>query len=148
MCLPTTLCRRASVSPLARPGVLLIAHAPLAQAFVCVAEHVLGRVDRPLAALDLAADDSREHALLAAQSLAAGMGCGDLLILVDIHGGPSPCVVAQRLCEIWGPRARLVGGLNVAMLLTALECSDGEVGRLAEEVAEAARIGVCNGGLS
>lgn len=148
MCLPAALCRRVSRPALPRSGVLLIAHAPLAQAFVSVAEHVLGRLERPLAALDLAADDSREHALSAAQSLAAAMGCGDLLILVDIHGGPSPCAVAQRLCQLWGSRARLVGGLNVAMLLTALESSNAEVGQLAEVVAEAARLGVCDGGLS
>jgi len=148
MCLPAAVRGRALPPALSRSGVLLIAHAPLAQAFVSVAEHVLGRIECPLAALDLAADDSREHALSVAQSLAAGMGCGDLLILVDIHGGPSPCAVAQRLCQLWGPRARLVGGLNVAMLLTALECSNGEVERLAELVVEAARLGVCNCGLS
>ena len=73
------------------------------------------------------------------------MGCAELLVLVDIHGGPTPCAVAQRLCESWGARARLLGGLNVPMLLTALECSRLEVGRLAQVAAEAGRRSVVDG---
>lgn len=126
-------------------GVLLIAHQPLAHALVRVAEHVLGHCGGPLAALDIPPDLPREYAIAAALTLAGQMACTGLLVLVDLHGGPTPCVVAQGLCEAWGTRARLVGGVNVAMLLTALESRHLPVEALAQEVTAAGRSSVLAG---
>lgn len=123
-------------------ALLIIAHEPLAHAFVQVADHVFGSTVGPLAALDIAADIPREQSLAAAQSLADSMNCPQVLVLVDIHGGPTPCAVALRLCEKLGERARLVGGLNVAMLLTALESRHLHVGELAQLAATAGRVAV------
>ena len=128
-----------------RTGLLLIAHAPLGEAFVKVAKHVFGTIDSPLRVLDVHADTSSDEAVRFAQLLVAGMNCAEVLILVDIHGGPTPCVIARRVCEALSDRAQLVGGLNAAMLLTALESVHLDAHSLAQIVVESGRGAVLSG---
>ena len=139
-------CTRAPATGGHRTGVLLIAHSPLASAFAQLADDVLCGADGPLAALDIGRDTTRAQALDAARKLAAEMDCAEWLVLVDIHGGPTPCVVAQQLCDELGRHATcLVGGLNAAMLLTALESRHLDVQSAAAVSAATARTAVCEG---
>lgn len=102
-----------------RPGVLLIAHAPLASAFVQVARD-MGLPTASLAALDITPDLTREDAFRSAKMLAIDLRCDRWLILVDLGGCCSPYVVASGLRDDLGHAARVVPGLNLAMLATAL----------------------------
>jgi PTS system ascorbate-specific IIA component len=98
------------------PGLLIIAHAPLASTLKAVAAHVFPNESR-LAALDVANHDTPESAELAARELADRIRDPELLVLTDVFGG-TPCNVALRLVD--GPQVRVVVGVNVPMLWRAI----------------------------
>ena len=99
------------------PGLLVIAHAPLASALRAVAEHVYPDCAESLAALDVPADMPIEQVEALAAALLAGMGTPEALILTDVLGA-TPCNVAQRLAD--GVRVKVVTGVNVPMLWRSL----------------------------
>lgn len=116
-------------------GILIVAHAPLASAFVRVASDMGLPVSR-LATLDMTPDMTREQALARAMALVDRLLCEECLILADLGGGCSPAIVAQELGHALEPKARIVTDLNVAMLATAL-CSASQtpsVDQLAQRV--------------
>jgi len=110
-----------------------------------VATHVFGEIAGPLVALDICPNATPDTVIEAAYELVAAMDCREVLVLVDIHGGPTPCVIARRVCDTLGDRADLIGGMNVPMLLTAIEGQQGEVHVLATEVADCGRSSVLAG---
>jgi PTS system ascorbate-specific IIA component len=99
------------------PGLLVIAHAPLASALRAVAEHVYPDSATPLTVLDVAADMPIEKVEALAAGLLASMGTPEALILTDVFGA-TPCNVAQRLAD--GVRVKVVTGVNVPMLWRSL----------------------------
>lgn len=142
---PDTASWQSSNCVSARTGILLVAHAPLARAYVAVAQHVFGDIAGPLVALDIHPNATPDTVIDAACELVAAMCCQEVLVLVDIHGGPTPCVIARRVCDALGTRADLIGGVNMPMLLTAIEGQQGEVHVLAAEVADCGRRSVLAG---
>ena len=100
-------------------AVLLIAHAPLAQALRQAALHVFADAGSDVLALDVQADAAPEDSLTQAENLLAGCADHDgVLILADVLGA-TPCNVARRLLHS-GSQRRLVTGVNLPMLLRAL----------------------------
>ncbi|GAB1384951.1 PTS fructose transporter subunit IIA [Melaminivora sp.] len=97
--------------------LLLITHAPLAQALRECALHVFPDCAANLLTLDVPPDQAPEHTLAAARALCAQAGAGPLLVLTDLLGA-TPCNVAQRL--VAGQEARLVAGVNLPMLLRTI----------------------------
>lgn len=97
--------------------ILLIAHAPLAQALSACAAHVFPDSLAHIAVLDVPADEPPEQTLAQARALLASLGPAQTLVLTDMFGA-TPCNVAQRLVE--GTAARLLVGVNLSMLLRAL----------------------------
>ncbi|MDR0770341.1 MAG: PTS fructose transporter subunit IIA [Burkholderiales bacterium] len=99
-------------------GVLLLMHAPLAEAFLEVLTHVMG--GRPAQCVALSAQSSDDAEILfkqvKAQVEALDQGAG-VLIFADICGA-TPYRVAQRLVE--PQRVVLVCGASVPMLVRAL----------------------------
>ena len=98
-------------------AVLLIAHAPLANALRQGALHVFPDAAADIAALDVDPDAPPEQTLAAAEALIAQLGERPVLVLSDVFGA-TPCNVAQRLCEV--DRVRLLAGVNLPMLLRAV----------------------------
>jgi len=99
------------------PGLLVIAHAPLASALRAVAEHVYPDCAAALSAFDVPADMPIEQVQAQAATMLAGMGCREALILTDVVGA-TPCNVAQRLAD--GVSVKVVTGVNVPMLWRSL----------------------------
>jgi mannose PTS system EIIA component len=99
------------------PGLLVIAHAPLASALRAVAEHVYPDCATRLTVLDVPADMPIENVEALAAGLLASMGTPEALILTDVFGA-TPCNVAQRLAD--GVRVKVVTGVNVPMLWRSL----------------------------
>lgn len=99
------------------PGLLVIAHAPLASALRAVAEHVYPDSATRLTVLDVPADMPIEKVEALAAGLLASMGTPEALILTDVFGA-TPCNVAQRLAD--GVRVKVVTGVNVPMLWRSL----------------------------
>ena len=94
------------------PGLLIVAHAPLASSLKAVAAHVFPQ-QTALEALDIGAHDSPETAEELARALLARVRDPEVLILTDVFGG-TPCNVALRLAD--SAQVRVVVGVNVPML--------------------------------
>ncbi|MBT9495483.1 MAG: PTS fructose transporter subunit IIA [Paucibacter sp.] len=103
------------------PGLLLIAHAPLASALKAVAEHTFPNCAAQLTVLDVSPDMSVDDAEQAARALLLRAGHAEALILTDVFGA-TPCNAAQRLQSA---AVRVVSGVNVPMLWRSL-CYIGE----------------------
>lgn len=99
------------------PGLLIIAHAPLATALQAVAAHVFPDTPRKLQALDVRPDWTPEEAEAAARVALAEVADPQALVLADVFGA-TPCNVAQRIAD--GVDVRVVTGVNVPMLWRAL----------------------------
>ena len=97
--------------------ILIIAHAPFAQALRACALHVFPDCAQQVQALDVPADDPCDKTFETACALAPAEEGGDLLVLTDVFGA-TPCNVAQRLTD--GERVRLICGVNLPMLLRAI----------------------------
>lgn len=99
------------------PGLLIVAHAPLASALRAVAAHVYPDDAAGVAVLDVPANWSADQVELAARGLLAEVAKPQALILCDVFGA-TPCNGALRLVD--GADVRMVCGLNVAMLWRAM----------------------------
>ena len=111
-----------AVSLLPMNKILIIAHAPFAQALRACALHVFPECAQQVRALDVPADEPCAKTFEAACALAPGKGEGDLLVLTDVFGA-TPSNVAQGLlqhCAEKGVRVREVTGVNLPMLLRAI----------------------------
>ena len=99
------------------PGLLIIAHAPLASSLKAVAEHAFPDCARQLAALDVHSQQPVEEIEAQGRAMLEQTGMAEVLILTDVFGA-TPCNVAQRLAD--GVRVRVVAGVNVPMIWRSL----------------------------
>ncbi|NUZ04888.1 PTS sugar transporter subunit IIA [Piscinibacter koreensis] len=104
------------------PGVLIIAHAPLASSLKAVAEHAFPDCTRMVMALDVSSHTPIEEVEAEGRRLLDAVRSPDALIFTDVFGA-TPCNVAQRLAD--GVRVRIVAGVNVPMLWRTL-CYQGD----------------------
>lgn len=102
-------------------AILLIAHAPLANALRQCALHVFPECGAWVTAIDVQPNLSPEETLasarIALEQLAQQDGVTGVLVLADIFGA-TPSNVAQKLVD--GVSARLITGVNLPMLLRAV----------------------------
>jgi PTS system mannose-specific IIA component len=103
------------------PGLLIIAHAPLASSLKAVAQHTFPDCARRLEALDVFPEMQPEEIEAAARALLAQLGGTDALIFTDVFGA-TPCNVAQRLAD--GLHVKVIAGVNVPMLWRSLCYAD------------------------
>lgn len=124
------------------PGILIIAHAPLASALRACAQHVYGSTPAGLEALDVQPDADTQALLGQAQRAIARLAAdgGEVLVLADTAGA-TPCNTARRLVfDVAGDaRLRLVGGVNLPMLLRCLCYRREGLDRLVERAIEGGR---------
>lgn len=98
------------------PGLLILAHAPLASTLLQVAAHLFPDDER-VVALDVDARDPPEVSEARARRLLRRIGDPEVLVLTDAFGS-TPCNVALRLAD--SPQVRVVVGVNVPMLWRAI----------------------------
>lgn len=102
-------------------AILLIAHAPLANALRQCALHVFPECGVWVTAIDVQPNLSPEETLasarIALEQLAQQDGVAGVLVLADIFGA-TPSNVAQKLVD--GVNSRLITGVNLPMLLRAV----------------------------
>jgi len=99
-------------------GILLLTHAPLANAFVEAATHVFrARPDR-LEAIDVRADQDTAEVNRIAQEAITRLDDGSgVLVITDVMGGtPSNCTL--KLCN--PGHIEVIAGISLPMLLRAL----------------------------
>ncbi len=93
--------------------ILIIAHAPLAQALRACALHVYPECAADVMALDVLPDAQPEDTLAQALRVVGNAIEEGLLVLTDIFGA-TPANVAQKL--VAGSHAKLIAGVNLPML--------------------------------
>ena len=102
-------------------AILLIAHAPLANALRQCALHVFPDCEPTVAAIDvqpnLSPDETLATARIALDQLGRLPQIDGVLVLTDIFGA-TPSNVAQKLVD--GVRSRLITGVNLPMLLRSV----------------------------
>lgn len=103
------------------PGLLIIAHAPLASSLKAVAQHTFPDCGNRLEALDVLPTETIEEIEVRARALLAQVSNPDALIFTDVFGA-TPCNVAQRLAD--GLHVKVVAGVNVPMLWRSLCYAD------------------------
>jgi PTS system mannose-specific IIA component len=99
------------------PGLLIIAHAPLASSLKAVAQHAFPECAARLEALDVPSDIPVEEVEAQGRQLLDRVRSPDALILTDVFGA-TPCNIAQRLAD--GVQVKVVAGVNVPMLWRSL----------------------------
>ncbi len=99
------------------PGMMIIAHAPLASTLKALAEHAFPECAAVLGALDVAADVPTEEIEARARDLLQRVRTPEALIFTDVFGA-TPCNVAQRIAD--GAQVRVIAGVNVPMLWRSL----------------------------
>ncbi len=104
------------------PGLMIIAHAPLASSLKTVAEHTFPDCAMRLEALDVFPDAPLEEIERQARAMLARVRSPEALVFTDVFGA-TPCNVAQRLAD--GLQVKVVAGVNVPMLWRSL-CYAGE----------------------
>ena len=97
--------------------ILIIAHAPLAQALRDCAMHVYPECATSVIALDVLPHAQPEDSLRQAQVALGPAGLEGLLVLTDIFGA-TPANVAQKL--VAGSTAKLIAGVNLPMLFRSV----------------------------
>lgn len=127
--------------------VVLVAHEPLASAWMSCAEHVLGCAPS-LECVDVPADvdpEALHQQLLERLSVSDAYGkARETLVLCDVFGA-TPFNIARRVVQqlnVEGRPAVLLTGVNLCMVLKALTTPCGDVHVLAAQVIEAGRKGV------
>jgi mannose PTS system EIIA component len=99
------------------PGLMIIAHAPLASSLKSVAQHAFPECSGVLEALDVSPETPIEVVEAQARELLERVRDPEALIFTDVFGA-TPCNVAQRLGD--GAQVRVIAGVNVPMLWRSL----------------------------
>lgn len=97
--------------------ILIIAHAPLAQALRDCVMHVYPECAASVIAMDVLPQAQPEETLRQAKAALGAAELDDLLVLTDIFGA-TPANVAQKL--VAGSGAKLIAGVNLPMLFRSV----------------------------
>jgi mannose PTS system EIIA component len=112
------------------PGLMIIAHTPLASSLKAVAEHAYPECKGVIEALDVAPEASIDELESSARIMLQRVRDPCAIIFTDVFGA-TPCNVAQRLAD--GVQVKVIAGVNVPMLWRSLcyarEPLDAVVGR-------------------
>src|SRR5690349_7190068 len=121
------------------PGLLIIAHAPLATALKAVAQHAFPDCAGALEALDVTPQMATEVIEAQARELLARVRRPEAVIFTDVFGA-TPANVAQRLAD--GVEVKVVAGVNVPMLWRSLCYADESLDALVTRALAGATQGV------
>ena len=119
--------------------ILLIAHAPLANALRECALHVFPDCAQAIIAIDVPPDEPPEATFAHAKALMLGHAAQDTLILTDVLGA-TPANVAQRLVD--EVQSHLIAGVNLPMLLRTVCYRHEDVHALAKRAVDGGAQGV------
>lgn len=122
-------------------GILLITHPGVGAVIRGVAERLLGRLPLRVDLFEVGFDSEPDRLLAEASGALRALDDGDgVLLLTDLFGA-TPSNFAGRLGSL-GQRTRRIAGLNLPMLLRALNYADRPLDGLADAAAAGAKLGV------
>ncbi len=118
-------------------GILLVTHNGLGDSLADCVKHVLGVIPEHLKTLSVLANDEPQQKLAQGRALIQQLDAGSgVLVLVDVYGA-TPCNIARELCQ--GERVMGVAGVNLPMLLRAVNHSNDSLPELVQLVLEGGR---------
>lgn len=122
-------------------GLLLITHQPLGSDLVGIASRILGDLPAGLEALEVVNDVPREDLLADARCRLERLDRGDgVLVLTDLYGSTPANVAVALLTD--QERLRVIAGVNLPMLLRALNYAELDLDAVAEKALQGGRNGV------
>lgn len=122
-------------------GLLIVAHGSLGESLIQCATYVLGQRPADLRALDLTAYPDSDAMLEVARRKIEDLleGNDGVLVLADVYGA-TPC---NTVCKLLRPgRVEAVAGVNLPMLLKALNYRTEALNLLADRAASGGQAGV------
>ena len=123
-------------------GLFLLTHSTYGEALIQCACHVLNKRPLQTVQLGVAAQDDPLDALPLARGMLKQVDTGSgVLILTDIYGA-TPSNLAMKLLE--PGRIEGIAGVNLPMLLRALNYRDRDMGTLVTRAVAGGRDGVLN----
>ncbi|NOX42617.1 MAG: PTS fructose transporter subunit IIA [Gammaproteobacteria bacterium] len=125
-------------------GLLIIAHDKIGTAIKNTAISLVGSCPLPIESLELCGDCDTEESLETAQNLVNTLNQGDgVLILTDLFGS-TPYNITAKLSS--NENVIIISGLNLPMLIRALNYPSLPLSEIAEKVLDGGRNGIliCN----
>jgi mannose PTS system EIIA component len=123
-------------------GILLITHRPLAADLLRIASEVLGSRPPDTDVLEVVNDTPCERLIAASLALVDRLDSGNgVLVLTDLYGA-TPANVALKV-RAQRPHVRVIGGVNLPMLLKVLNYTHLDLDAVAEKALKGGRDGVC-----
>lgn len=123
------------------PGIILLSHGPLASGLLGTMEMVLGTVDN-VTALELEEGDHPEKYRMRIAEIAEAMP-EKSVFLMDIFGGSPFNQVIQYFLEN-GKEIRAVSGMNLGMLIAAVNARQNNDSDMIEEIAKMGKEAIIN----
>lgn len=123
------------------PGIILLSHGPLASGLLGTMEMVLGTVDN-VTALELEEGDHPEKYRMRIAEIVEAMP-EKSVFLMDIFGGSPFNQVIQYFLEN-GKEIRAVSGMNLGMLIVAVNARQNNDSDMIEEIAKMGKEAVIN----
>jgi PTS system ascorbate-specific IIA component len=118
-------------------GILVVSHEPFGSALIRCTRHVYGRLSPQLAALDVVPDENPDAALGCGRELLARINDGSgAIVFTDVYGATPSRIAAQLAVP---DRVRVVAGVNLPMLLKAIQNRRMPVDELVESLLESGR---------
>ena len=121
-------------------GILIVSHGAFGESLIHSASHVLGRRPPYLRQLGVTVHDEPEAALVVAQDLIRFLDQGDgVLVMTDIYGA-TPSNIAAKLLQ--PGKVEAIAGVNLPMLIRALNYRDEPLASVAGKALEGAMEGI------
>ncbi|MGQ0799504.1 MAG: PTS sugar transporter subunit IIA [Pseudomarimonas sp.] len=122
-------------------GILLITHPGIGGSLRGLATRLLGPLCLKVECVEVGFDADLDALLPVASAALRRVDSGaGVLLLTDLFGA-TPSNFAQRLSQLGTPTRR-IAGLNLPMLMRALNYPDRDLAGLAEAAAQGARLGI------
>jgi len=122
-------------------GILLVTHPGIGGSLRGLATRLLGPLSLKVECVEVGFDADLDALLPVASAALRRVDSGEgVLILTDMFGA-TPSNFAQRLGQL-GTSTRRIAGLNLPMLLRALNYPDRDLASLADAAAQGARLGI------
>jgi len=125
-----------------RAGVLIIAHNHIGQQLLETATDMLNRRPPQVRSLEVMQDDDPVDLLARARRLLAEVEAGaGVLVLTDMYGS-TPSNIAHRLADQGQQAVRVLSGLNLPMLVRALNYAELPLDELSRKALSGGRDGI------
>ena len=109
--------------------LIVVAHAPLASAFLAMIAHVHGKLPAQIHALDVGADDALEHTMAAITTMICAAPAG-AVVFTDLPGA-TPHNCATRACQ---SEVEVLSPVSAPLLLRAVNYQHLSAAELAEKL--------------